>query len=191
MRSISQILIALSYLLVACVIVCAGQVEEGVGGHVFRSDEVGFNYSFPEKFSAKVENEIRPQDPSGREHVILALWNTPERTGVPRMAFLYDKKVRQAGLSREEMADRYLAEVRQLWVNVKGVKISGPKQISPAGYPIWRLDLWQPDTLPHYNAAIAIPLADRRILVIQVNAPSQSELDEEVDSLHDLRFDWH
>jgi hypothetical protein len=47
------------------------------------------------------------------------------------------------------------------------------------------------DTLPHYNAAIAIPLADWRILVIQVNAPSQSELDEEVDSLHDLRFDWH
>ena len=143
MRSIPQILIALSYLVVACVIVCAGQVEEGVRGHVFRSDAVGFNYSFPEKFNPKVENEIRSQDPSGREHVILALWNTPERTGVPRMAFLYDKKVRQAGLSREEMADRYLAEVRQLWVNVKGARF--PAQTNLPG--------WIPNMAPRSLAA--------------------------------------
>ena len=189
MRSFSRILVALLCSIVTCVIVCAGQAEEGVHGHVFRSDAIGLTYTFPEKFSPKVENEIRPQDPSGREHVILALWNTPERTGVPRMALLYDRKVRPAGSSREEMAGRYLAAVRQLWVNVQGVKISGPKQVSPAGYAIWRLDLWQPDTLPHYNSAIAIPLADRRILVIQVNAPSQSDLDAEVDSLRELRFD--
>jgi hypothetical protein len=170
-------------------IVCAGQAEERVHGHSFHSGIVGFTYTFPEKFSPKVEDEIRPQDPSGREHVILALWATPERTGVPRMAFLYDRKARPAGRSREENADRYLAEVRQLWVSVKGIKISGPRQISPAGYAMWRLDLWQPDASPHYNAAVAIPLEDRTILVIQINAPSQSGLDEEVDSLRELRFD--
>lgn len=188
MPSFSRILVAVSCLVVTCVIVCAGQAEEGVHGHVFRSDAIGLTYTFPEKFSPKVENEL-PRFQSSREHVVLALWDTPARTGAPRMTFLYDRKVRPAGLSREEMADRYLAAVRQLWVNVQGVKISGPKQISPAGYAIWRLDIWQPDTLPHYNSAIAIPLADRRILVIQVNAPSQSELDAEVDSLRELRFD--
>lgn len=105
------------------------------------------------------------------------------------MAFLYDMKVWPAGSSRKQIAYRYLADVRRLWVNIRGVKISEFKEISPAGYPIWRLDLWQPDTLPHFNSAIAIPLADRRILVIQVNAPSQGALDAEVDSLEELRFD--
>ena len=103
------------------------------------------------------------------------------------MSFLWDRKVRQAGLSREEMANRYLAAVRQLWANVAGVKISGPKRISPSA--IWRLDLWQPDTVPHFNSAVIVPLADRRILAIQINAPSQGELDAEVDSLRELHLD--
>jgi len=189
MRSKSRTRAAFWCFFAASAIVWAARAEEIVKGHVFRSDSVGFTYTFPEKFSPKVENEIRPQDPSGREHIILALWSAPERSGVPRIAFLYDRKVRPLGLTREEMADHYLEAVKQLWVNVRGVKISGPTQIAPAGYPIWRLDLWQPDASPHYNAAIAIPQADRRILVIQVNAPSQSELDEEVESLRQLRFD--
>jgi hypothetical protein len=189
MRLSSRILVTLPCLILACAIVCVGQAEEGVHGHIFRHNEIGLTYTFPERFSPKVESEIHPQDPSGREHVFLALWDTPERTGVPRMAFLYDRKIRPADRSREEMADRYLAEVRQMWVNVPGVRISGPKKISPAGYAIWRLDLWQPDTLPHYNSAIVIPLADRRLLLIQVNAPSQSELDAEVDSLRELHLD--
>jgi hypothetical protein len=54
---------------------------------------------------------------------------------------------------------------------------------------MWRLDTWQPDALPRYNAAVVIPLPDRRILAIQINAPSQSELDAEVDSLSELHFD--
>ena len=167
---------------------CAGQTAS-VHGHVFRDDTLGLTYTFSEQFSAKVESEMPMQDRSGREHMILALWNTPDRTGTPRMAFLYDRKIRPAGSSREEIADRYLAAVRQMWVNVQGVKISSPRRISPAGYAMWRLDLFQPDILPHYNSAIAIPLPDRRILVIQVNAPSQSELDAEVDSLGEMHFD--
>jgi hypothetical protein len=172
--------------------ICIGQAQDGVHGHIFRNNAIGFTYTFPEQFSPRVETEMPLQfqnDPTGREHMILALWETPERSGAPRMTFLYDTKVRQAGLSRAEMADRYLAAVRKLWVNVPGVKISGPKEISPAGYTIWRLDLFQPNTLPHYNAAVAIPLPDRRLLLIQANAPSQSELDRQIDSLSELHFD--
>jgi hypothetical protein len=188
MRPLARPFVSTACLIAACAMVCAAQTE-GVHGHVFRNNDIGLTYTIPEKFSPKVENEMPAQDPSGREHFILALWNTPERTGAPQMTFLYDKKVRPAGSSREEMANRYLEAVRKLWVDVQGVKISGPKKISPAGYAIWRLDLWQPDALPHFNSAIAIPLRDRRILVIQANAASQSELDAEVDSLRDLTFD--
>ncbi len=188
MRPFTRLLVELPCVILICVTLCAGQTE-GVHGHVFRNDALRLTYTFPEQFSPKVESEVPMQDRSGREHMILALWNTPERTGTPRMAFLWDRKVRPAGSSREEMADRYLAAVRQLWVNVPGVKISGPRKISPAGYAIWRLDTWQPDALPHYNAAVVIPLPDRRILAIQINAPSQGELDAEVDSLSELRFD--
>jgi hypothetical protein len=178
-------------LIVTCAVLCVGQAQEGVHGHVFHNDAIGLTYTFPEKFSAEVENEIRfpVHDPSGHEHLILALWDTSERTGYPQLAFLYDRKVRPAGLSRKEMAERYLAAARQLWVSVPGVKISTTKQVSPAGYAIWRLDLSQPDDLPHYNSVVVIPLADRRILAIQVNAASQSELDAEVDSLRELHFD--
>jgi hypothetical protein len=152
---------------------------------------VGLTYTFPEKFSPKIESEMPAQwhDPSGRERLILALWVASDRTAVPRMSFLYDNKIRPAGRSRQQMAYAYLAEVNQMWANVRGVRISGPKEISPAGYAIWRLDLWQPDNSPHYNSVIVIPLADRRILAIQVNAPSQTELDSEVDSLRGLHFD--
>jgi hypothetical protein len=169
---------------------CSGQVADGVRGRIFRSNAIGLTYTLPSGFNPKAENEIPiSKDPNGREHLILALWSTAERSPVPRMAFLYDKRVRPAGSSREEMASRYLAEVRQMWVNVRGVKISGPTRISPAGYAIWRLDIWQPDDNPHFNSVVLIPLADRRILGIQINAPSQSELDAEVDSLRNLHFD--
>jgi len=188
MRALFRLFAAMSCLIATCAMFCAGQTAS-VHGHVFRDDTLGLTYTFPEQFSAKIESEMPMQDRSGREHMILALWNAPDRTGTPQIAFLYDTKVRPAGSSREEMADRYLAAVRQLWVNVPGVKITGPKKIFPARYPIWRLDLFQPDSLPHYNAAVVIPLPDRRILAIQINAPSQSELDAEVDSLSELRFD--
>ena len=88
------------------------------------------------------------------------------------------------------MADRYLAAMRVEVSKWQGVKVSDPKKISPAGYEIWRLDYWHPaDSGPPYNSAIVIPLKDRRILAIQINAPSQNELDAEVESLRGLRFD--
>src|SRR5947209_473655 len=88
-------------------LVCAGQTDEGVHGNIFRNNAIGFSYTFPETFSPRVETEMPPQfqnDPAGREHMIFGLWDKPARTGTPRIAFLYDTKVRPAGLSREQMA---------------------------------------------------------------------------------------
>ncbi len=177
-----------------CFLIGFGRSRAGdrVEGHVFRSDDIGMTFSFPASFYSKTEQEMVRQrhDPSGREHVILALWDAPERAGIPRMAFLHDKKIRPAGSSRSEIAARYLGAMRQTVAEWQGVKISESKRVSLAGYAIWRLDYWHPaDSAPPYNAAVVIPLKDRSILAIQVNAPSQSELDSEIDSLRELHFD--
>ena len=181
--------LALLFLFAASLVISAGQVAGSIHGHVFRSDAIGLTFTVPETFSAKVESELPMHDPGGREHMILALWKSNESTASPRIAMLYDTKQRSPDLSRAEIANRYLAAIRQLWVNVRGVKISGPLKISQPGCDFWRTDFFQPDALPHYNAAVVVPLADRRLLAIQINAPSQKELDEEVDSLKELRLD--
>jgi len=168
--------------------ICREQAKEHVEGHVFRSDLLGLTYTFPEQFSAKTASQI-PGGESAVERMLLALWDNSDRTGNPRITLLYDKKVRPVGRTRKQMADRYLAEVRQMWVGVRGVKISPLIATSPAGYEIWRVDFFQPDNSPHYESALVIPLPDRRLLVIQMNAPSQAELNAELDSLKNLRFD--
>jgi hypothetical protein len=146
-------------------------------------------YSVPKKFSAKVEADL-PQDPSGREHVILALWDTSERAGIPRMAFLWDTKVRPPGSTRETMAARYLAAMKDVATKGGGVSVSAPIAISPAGYTIWRMNYLYPAAPERaHNCGIVIPLKDRRILAIQINASSQADLDAEVDSLRELHFD--
>jgi hypothetical protein len=175
-------------LILASVVACGGQAKDRIAGEVFRSDAIGLTYTFPAAFSPKIASEI-PGSTSAVETLILALWSTPDRIGPPRMSFLYDKKIRPAGRTRQQMADRYLGEIKQMWVGVRGAKITGPEEISPAGYLIWRINISQPDNSPHYISAIAIPLPDRRILVIQANAPSQGELDAELNSLKDLHFD--
>lgn len=171
-------------------LVCAAQTTDGIQGHTFRDNKIGLSYNFPESLSAEVETTMPWRGPrSDREHMILALWSTAEHNGAPRIAFLHDTKPRSPDLSRAEIANRYLAAIRQLWLNVPGVKIAGPQKIVFPGCETWRIDLYQPDALPHYNSAVVIPLADRSILAIQVNAPSQGELDDEVNSLQELRLD--
>jgi hypothetical protein len=181
----SRLIFALPCLFVAS-IVCSAQT---VHGQVFRRDKIGLTYTFPDNFAAKVESELPMHDLSGREHMILALWNSSEHTEAPRLAFLYDATVRPADLSSAEIANRYLSAIRQMWVGIRGVKISGPQKIAQPGCNLWRLDLFQPDKLPHYNAAVVLPLADHRLLAIQINAQSQKDLDEEVNSLRELRLD--
>ena len=185
---LSRFIPNLACLLAVCVAM-TGQTADAIHGHVFRSETIGLTFTIPESFSAKVESELPMHDSTGREHMILALWSKSDHSESPRIAFLYDRKVRPADRSRAEIANRYLAEIRQMWSSVRGVKIAAPQKIVHPGCELWRLDLFQPDNAPHYNSAIVIPLADRRVLAIQINAPSQSELDEEVDSLRELRLD--
>ncbi len=168
---------------------CLGQGRGSVHGDVFREAAMGLTYEFPERFSPKVESEIPSHDPTGREHMILALWDTPERSGHPRMAFLYDTKQRSSDRTHDTIALAYLGEVKGVWLSVKGVKIVGPTKVSEPSYDYWRLDLSAPDQAPRYNSTIVITLSDRRVLAIKASAPSQSELDSEVDSLAQMRFD--
>ncbi|HKM48844.1 MAG TPA: hypothetical protein VJX69_14730 [Terriglobales bacterium] len=169
--------------------VCVGQGKGSVHGNVFREAAMGLTYEFPEKFSPKVESEIPSRDPTGRERMILALWETLQRSGQPRMAFLYDTKQRSSDRTHDTIALAYIGEVKGMWLSVKDVKIVGPTKVSEPSYDYWRLDLSAPDQVPRYNSAIAITLSDRRVLVVKASAPSQRALDAEVDSLAQMRFD--
>jgi len=169
--------------------VSLGQGKGTVRGNVFREAVMGLTYEFPQKFSPKVESEIPSRYSTGREHMILALWDTPERSGQPRMAFLYDTKQRSSDRTHDTIALAYLGEVKGMWLSVKGVKIVGPTKVSEPSYDYWRLDLSASDQVPRYNSTIVITLSDRRVLAIKASAPSQSELDSEVDSLAQMHFD--
>jgi len=168
---------------------CLGQGRGSVHGDVFREAAMGLTYEFPRKFSPKVESEIPSRDPTGREHMILALWDTPERGGQPRIAFLYDTKQRSSDRTHDTIALAYLGEIKRTWLGVKDVKIVGPTKVSETSYDYWRLDLSAPSQVPRYNSTVVITLSDRRVLAIKASAPSQSELDSEVDSLARIRFD--
>lgn len=188
-HSLHRSLVILPALVVTCAIACIGQVSEDVHGHVFRHNAIGLTFAFPETFDAKVESELPMHDSTGREHMILALWKSPDTSGPPRMAFLHDAKPRAAGLSRAEIANRYLSAIRQMWVDVKGAKIVGPEKLTLSGCEGWRTDFFNPDQTPHFTSAVVVPLPDRSILAIELNAPSQKELDEEAESLRELRLD--
>jgi hypothetical protein len=175
-------------LLVLCQL-CVGQAKGSVHGNVFREAAMGLTYEFPEKFSPKLEGEIPIHDSTEREHLIMALWDTPQRNGAPRMAFLYDTKQRSSDRTHDTIALAYIGEAKRMWLGVKDVKIVGPTKVSEPSYDYWRLDLSAPNQVPRYNSVVVITLSDRRVLAIQANAPSQSELDGEVDSLARMRFD--
>ena len=130
------------------------------------------------------ESEL-PRDSAGREHINLALWDNPRRT-IPRAVFLYDSMVRPYGMSREAIADSYLRSIR----TGEGYKMGKPRRVSIAGNIMWRMDYWRPDPAGQsYNSGIVIPLQDRRVLAIQMNAASARELDLTVSSLQGLKFD--
>ena len=168
---------------------CLGQGTGSVHGHVFREAAMGLTYEFPQKFSPRVESEIPSRDPTGRERMILTLWDTPELNGQPRMAFLYDTKQRSSDRTHDTIALAYIGEIKRAWLGVKDGRIVGPTKVSEPTYDYWRLDLSAPDQVPRYNSTIVITLSDRRVLAIKASAPSQSELDREVDSLAQVRFD--
>jgi hypothetical protein len=182
------------FVALVCLILRASPVDDGVHEHVFRNNAIGLTYTIPENLFPKSESEIRAAgihlDPTGREHIVLAMWNTPERSGIPRIAFLYDTKIRPTNLSRKEIATGWIESMKRTMKDDPNVKMSEPKTVSFGGIIVWRVDYWQGHgyVLP-YNSAIVIPLTDRKLLAIQLNATSQIELDTEVESLRELRFD--
>ncbi len=103
--------------------------------------------------------------------------------------FFTTQKQRSSDRTHDTIALAYIGEIRRMWQGVKGVKMDAPTKVSEPSYDYWRLDFSAPDQVPRYNSAIAITLSDRRILVIRAGAPSQGELDSEVDSLKRMRFD--
>jgi hypothetical protein len=110
MRSATRIVTVAAFLL-GCATAIPAQENNGIVGHVFHSDTVPLTFRFSEKLFPKLESEM-PQDSSGREHLILALWDAPERIGIPRMAFLYGTKIRPASSTREMIAERYLEALK-------------------------------------------------------------------------------
>jgi len=175
-----------------CCTACLGQSGGGVHGNVFREATIGLTYELPGKFIPKIGNEMpKPfRDARGRERFILTLWDDPpQRGGALRMAFLYDTKQRSSDSTHDTIALAYIGEIKRTWLAVKDVKIEGPTKVSEPSYEYWRLDFAAPTQLPRYNSAIVITLSDRRLLVVRAGAPSQKELDGEVDSLARMRFD--
>ncbi|HEY7405361.1 MAG TPA: hypothetical protein VIB39_17680 [Candidatus Angelobacter sp.] len=162
------------------------QAKSGINGRTYRNDNIGLTYAIPQGLAADPKMQI-PQDPAGREFIILALWDNPRHTPIPRITFLYETKEAPAGLSAEEIALRYLHSLER---NRDGYKMSEPKKLLSAGFAMWRMDYWRPDDAGQsYNSAIIVPLKDRRLLFIQMNAASQNELDSLVGSLNNLQLD--
>ncbi len=170
---------------------CMGQGTSSVHGNVFRESALGLTYELPEGFSCKVGSEMPLpfRNATGRERFILTLWDPPQQGGALRMALLYDTKERSSDRTHDTIALAYIGEIKRSWMGVKGVKVDAPTKFSQPSYDYWRLDFSGPDQVPRYGSAIVITLADRRVLAITAGAPSQSELDREVDSLARMRFD--
>jgi len=145
-------------------------------------------YIFPARFSPKINNEL-PAD-NGFEYVVLALWDSPKKDGIPQLAFIHDTRQRPSSWSKQQIAEQYIVGLKKIALSWKDARVSDSKKISTSAIEMWRVDYWHsPDAGPAYNAAVVIPLKDRSVLAIQLNASSQNALDDEVDSLRQLKFD--
>ncbi len=164
----------------------AAQMRSSLNGSTFRNEDIGLTYTLPQGL-APAPNQKVPQDPHGREFIILALWDTPRKTPIPRVTFLYDTKEAPAKLTPEEVATRFLQAMSR---NREGYKMSDPRRVSIADTTMWRMDYWRPDDSGQsFNSAVIIPLKDRKLLFIQMNAPTQAKLDSLIDTLRELHFD--
>jgi hypothetical protein len=163
----------------------SAQVKDAVAARTFKSDAIGLSYTIPDGFVSAPGKDL-PQDPNGREHVLLALWEGSHRTPVPRVVFLYDSLARSSNLSPQTIAEDFLKSLQA----GPGFKMGTPHKSEVAGVPMWRMDYWHPDDSGQsYNSAIAVPLADRTVLLIQLNAASDTGLNALFNSLQSLRLD--
>jgi len=162
----------------------AAQTKPSPAAQTYKNAGIGLTYTFPATLAPQPENEL-PQS-SGTEKIILALWDKPRHTPVPRVVFLYDSKVQPARFTPDEIALKYLQSLRPQ----AGYKMSNPQKVRIGANALWRMDYWRPDDSGQsYNSAIAFAFKNRTVLCIQMDASSQPELDSLVDSLQALIFD--
>jgi hypothetical protein len=160
-----------------------GQSKNSLIGRTFKNSDLGLTYSLPESLVPQPDIQL-PRDSQGREEILLALWDETRQTPDPRITFLYDKKV--AHMPPGQHALRYLHSAPA----GPGYKLTEPRKVSMGGTTMWRMDYSRPDESGHsYSSAIVIPFSDGTLLFIQMNAPSQSQLDSLVGSLNTLRVD--
>jgi hypothetical protein len=92
--------------------------------------------------------------------------------------------VRPASLSSEEIATHVLKPLKPAGAR----KVSEITKFALPATGSWRFDYELPDADGQtFNSAIAVPLSDRRVLLIQVNGASQLELDSLLASLKKLQ----
>ena len=98
----------------------------------------------------------------------------PRRTPIPRIVFLHDTKARSSTLTADQIGEDYLKSLKP----GEGFKVERPKKVLIAGNSIWRMDYWRPDTSGQsFHSSFAVPLKDRRVLFIDMNSSSRSQLD--------------
>jgi hypothetical protein len=184
MRSLARMFCLLA--VAALALTNTDQIKSTLNGTMFRNENIGLTYKIPEGFAPDPKQQI-PQDPRGREFIILALWDHPRHTPIPRITFLYETKEAPASFTSEQIALRYLHALER---HREGYKMSDPRRVSMSGNTMWRMDYWRSDDSGQsYNSAIIIPFKDRKLLFIQMNASTQDELDSLIRSLDTLRFD--
>lgn len=172
------------FVTLALVGISAAQMKPSPAAQTYKNVGIGLTYAFPDALAPQPENEL-PQS-SGTERIILALWDKPRRTPVPRIVFAYDSKVQPGRFTPDEIALKYLQSLRPQ----AGYKMSKPERVKIGANALWRMDYWRPDDSGQsYNSAIAFAFKNRTVLFIQMNAPSQQELDSLVGSLQTLVFD--
>lgn len=148
---------------------------------IYRNAEIGLTYKIPDHLVRMADNEL-PKS-SGRDHIILALWDEPRRTPVPRVVFLYDSKVQSSALTPDDIGLKYLKSLRPQ----DGYKMSEPQRVAVGSNTMWRMDYWRPDVSGQSNnSAITYVFRNRTVLFIQMNADTQDRLNSLVDSLKTL-----
>jgi hypothetical protein len=99
---------------------------------------------------------------------------------------MYETKARSSTLTLDQIGEYYLRSLKP----GEGFKMEQPRKVLIAGNTMWRMDYWRSDDSGQsFNSSFAVPLKDRRVLFIQMNASSQHKLDLLVDSLQGMKFD--
>lgn len=157
------------------------QTQPSATAQTYKNEDIGLTYTFPDKFVRMPDNEL-PKS-SGTERIILALWDKPRRTPIPRVVFLYDSKVQPAKLTPGEITLKYVQSLRPQ----AGYKLSKPQRVRMGPNTLWRMDYWRPDDSGQsYNSAIAYTFGDRTVLFVQMNSETQQGLNSLVHSLQTL-----